>query len=220
MEKVSFTTSDGVKIVANYYPNKEAKFAGILIHMRPKTKESFDKLAKFLQEKGFSLLAIDLRGHGESREGVSGYLDYNSFSEEEERQSIKDLEAASAFLEKEGFDKEKQFLIGASIGANLAYQFLTENEKIKAAVLLSPGYNYRGIILDNFFKNNLDSKIMVISSKDDQQMALLGFKWFQEKHPSSTLIMLEKGGHGTDYLEVYPELQEKIYNFLIEKLAL
>ena len=32
VKKISFITSDGVKIFANYYPNKESKFAGILIH--------------------------------------------------------------------------------------------------------------------------------------------------------------------------------------------
>jgi alpha-beta hydrolase superfamily lysophospholipase len=219
IKKISFITSDGVKIFANYYPNKESKFAGILIHMRPKTKESFDDFAKFLQEKGFTLLAIDLRGHGESIESPSGILDYTKFTEEEEKKSIKDVEAASNFLEKEGFTKERQFLIGASIGANLAYEFLTENESIKAVVLLSPGYNYRGLILDNFYKKDLDSKILVISSKDDQEMALKGFEWFKEKHPSSTLIMLEKGGHGTTYFDTHPQVKEIIYNFLLERLS-
>jgi alpha-beta hydrolase superfamily lysophospholipase len=72
VQKISFVTKDGVTIVANYYPNKSAKFAGILVHMRPKTKESFDNLAKFLQNQGYALLAIDLRGHGESTESVKG----------------------------------------------------------------------------------------------------------------------------------------------------
>jgi len=219
IKKINFITSDGVKIFANYYPNKEAKFAGILIHMRPKTKESFDDFAKFLQKKGFSLLALDLRGHGESIESTGGILDYTKFTEDEEKESIKDIEAASNFLEKEGFSKERQFLIGASIGANLAYQFLTENESIKAVVLLSPGYNYRGLILDNFYKKDLDSRILVISSKDDQEMALKGFEWFKEKHPSANFIMLEKGGHGTNYFDIYPQIKETIYNFLLEKLS-
>jgi alpha-beta hydrolase superfamily lysophospholipase len=219
VKKVSFITKDGVTIVANYYPNKEAKFAGILIHMRPKTKESFDDFAKFLQKQGYALLAIDLRGHGESVESIKGKLDYNKFSEDEEKESINDIIAASNFLEKEGYSKDKQFLIGASIGANLSFQFLTENESIKAAVLLSPGYNYRGLILDNFYKKDLDSKILVISSKDDQEMALKGFEWFKEKHPSSTLIMLEKGGHGTTYFDTNPQVKEIIYNFLLERLS-
>lgn len=220
VKKIDFLTSDGVKIVANYYPNKNAKFAGILIHMRPKTKESYEKFARYLQEKNFSLLALDLRGHGESRESPWGYLDYNQFSEDEEKKSIKDLEAASNFLEKEGFSQERQFLVGASIGANLSFQFISENEKIKAAVLLSPGYNYRGIILDNFYKKGLDNKLMIISSKDDQEMALRGFNWFKEKYPSSTFIFLEKGGHGTNYFDFYPELMDKIYSWLLEKLSL
>lgn len=218
-EKVSFLTIDGVKIVGNYYKNKEAKFAGILIHMRPKTKESYHSLAKYLQEKGLSVLAIDLRGHGESIESPKGYLDYLKMSEKEEQESIKDLEASVGFLEKEGFSKNRIFLIGASIGANLVFEYMSENEEIKAGVLLSPGYNYRGIILENFYKESLKDKFLIVSSKDDQEMALKGFDWFKEKYPSSTLIFYEKGGHGTDYLEKYPDLKEKIYNFILEKLS-
>jgi len=219
-QKVSFLTSDGVKIVANYYPAKEAKFAGLFIHMRPKTKESYDELARFFQEKGISVLALDLRGHGESRESSVGYLDYLKMTEKEEQASIKDLEAGINFLEKEGFDKSKIFVIGASIGANLTYELLSENQEIKAGILLSPGYNYRGIILENFYREDLGSKIMVVSSADDQEMALQGFKWLQQKHPSAKFIFYPKGGHGTDYLSVYPNLKDEIYSWVLEKLSL
>lgn len=219
VEKINFITSDGVKIVGNYYPSREAKFAGLMIHMRPETKESYDELARDFQKRGFASLAIDLRGHGESKEFTFGYLDYTKMSEEEERKSIKDIEAAINFLEKNGFNKTKIFLIGASIGANLVYQYMSENEEIKAGILLSPGYDYRGLILDNFYKENLDSKILIVSSKDDQDMAIKGFNWFKTKHPSSTFIFYEKGGHGTQYFKKHPDLKERIYNFILEKLS-
>jgi pimeloyl-ACP methyl ester carboxylesterase len=215
VQKVSFVTKDGVTIVANYYPNKSAKFAGILVHMRPKTKESFDELAKFLQNQGYALLALDLRGHGESTESIKGKLDYNKFSEEEEKGSINDLVSASLFLEKEGYSKDKQFLIGASIGANLSFQFLSENPQVKAIVLISPGLNYRGIILKNFKKEGLGEKIFVISALDDEPAYVAGRtlkSWYQDLN----YLELPSGGHGTNLFNSYPDLYEKILVWLRE----
>jgi pimeloyl-ACP methyl ester carboxylesterase len=219
VQKVSFVTKDGVTIVANYYPNKSAKFAGILVHMRPKTKESFDDLAKFLQKQGYALLALDLRGHGESTESIKGKLDYNKFSEEEEKESINDLIAGSLFLEKEGYPKDKQFLIGASIGANLSFQFLSENPQVKAIVLLSPGLNYRGVILENFKKEGLGEKIFVISALDDEPAYTAG-RTLKSWYPDLNYLELPSGGHGTNLFNSHPDLYEKILIWLREKLVI
>jgi pimeloyl-ACP methyl ester carboxylesterase len=219
VQKVSFVTKDGVTIVANYYPNKSAKFAGILVHMRPKTKESFDDLAKFLQKQGYALLALDLRGHGESTESIKGKLDYNKFSEEEEKESINDLIAGSLFLEKEGYPKDKQFLIGASIGANLSFQFLSENPQVKAIVLLSPGLNYRGVILENFRKEGLGEKIFVISALDDEPAYTAG-RTLKSWYPDLNYLELPSGGHGTNLFNSHPDLYEKILIWLREKLVI
>ena len=219
VQKISFITKDGVTIVANYYPNKEAKFAGILIHMRPKTKESFDDFAKFLQKQGYALLAIDLRGHGESVESIKGKLDYNKFSEDEEKESINDIIAASNFLEKEGYPKDKQFLIGASIGANLSFQFLSENPQVKAIVLLSPGLNYRGVILENFKKEGLGEKIFVISALDDEPAYIAG-KTLKSWYSNLNYLELPSGGHGTNLFKNHPDLYDKILIWLREKLVL
>lgn len=217
LKKVNFITKDGLTIVSNYYPNKSAKFAGILIHMRPKTKESFDEFAKILQKEGYAVLAIDLRGHGESIQSIFGNLDYQKFTEDEEKKSIEDINSASLFLEKEGYPKENQFLIGASIGANLSFQFLSENPNIKAVVLLSPGLNYRGIILENFKKEGLGEKIFVVAANDDSQAAVAGRK-LKEWYPNIYYLEYQSGGHGTDLFNSQPELKEKIIIWLREKL--
>ncbi len=216
--KLSFVTKDGATIVANYYPHKEAKYTGILIHQRPATKESFNDFAKFLQKEGYAVLAFDLRGHGESTESVFGKLDYNRFTPEEEQKSIIDLESASLFLEKEGFPKTKQFLIGASIGANLSFQFLSENPEIKAIVLLSPGLNYRGIILEKFKREGLGEKIFIVSARDDPQAVEAG-QALKNWYPNANYLEYPQGGHGTNLLKTQPELYEKILFWLREKLV-
>lgn len=217
IEKVNFITKDGVTIVADYYSNKEAKFAGIFVHMRPATKESYRELATFFQDQGFAVLAFDLRGHGESVNSIRGKLNYNNFSSDEEKQSINDLEAASLFLEKEGFDKSKQFLIGASIGANLSYQFLGENPKIKAAVLLSPGINYHDVILTKLNQENFGKKILVIYALSDLPAVDAG-KYLRTWYPDLKYLEFMGSDHGTDLFKKNPQLSETILNWLREKL--
>lgn len=216
-KKINFITKDGVEVVANYYSNKAARYVGILIHQRPLTKESFDDFAKFLNKEGYALLALDLRGHGESTQSAFGKLDYNKFTPEEEQKSIIDLEAASLFLEKNGFPKERQFLIGASIGANLSFQFLSENPEIKGAVLLSPGLNYRGIILEKFKREGIGNKIFVVSALDDSQ-AVEGGRALKSWYPEAVYLEYQSGGHGINLFKTQKDLQEKILNWLREKL--
>lgn len=212
---VSFETEDGIRIVADYYQSPNSKFAGILIHMMPSDRKSFADLAKKLQEAGYSALAIDLRGHGESINSAKGLLNYKNFTDEEHQTSIYDLKAASEFLKKEGFSIENQFLIGASIGANLSLQFLSQNPNIKAVILLSPGINYRGIKIEEFLKKDFGEKILVIIGQKDIQ-SISSAELFKKNTPSSTIYLLDTKDHGTDLLN--NDLIEKIILFLKEKL--
>lgn len=216
-EKVEIQTEDGVKIIGNYYPVKESKFSGILLHMMPATKESFYDLAKQLQKAGYSSLAIDFRGHGESINSVKGVLDYKNFTDKEHQEYIYDVKAASDYLKKMGFPIEKQFLIGASIGANIALQFLSFNPEIKAIVLFSPGLNYKGIKIEDFLKKETGDKILVIlGDKDTKSKGSLDL--FRNVIPSSSIIILDTEKHGTDLLKSFPNLIDQILIFLREKL--
>jgi dienelactone hydrolase/uncharacterized protein YneF (UPF0154 family) len=217
VEKVKFTTEDGVEIVGDFYEVPNSKYAGILIHMMPSDRKSFKNLAFKLKESGYSALAIDLRGHGESINSTKGLLDYRKFSDEEHQASIYDIKSASKFLESKGFPISNQFLIGASIGANLSLQFLSLNNEIKCAVLLSPGLNYRGIKLENYLKRDLGDKLMVVVTKEDFQSYPSSNK-IKELAPSSTILEYPGNAHGTDIFDQFPELYDKIIFFLKEKL--
>ncbi len=68
MQKTTFTTEDGIKISANYWPAKSEN-AVVLLHMLGRNKESWTSFAEKLKKAGFNVLAIDMRGHGESGGG-------------------------------------------------------------------------------------------------------------------------------------------------------
>ena len=121
IEKVNILTTDGRKIAGNFYSVPNPRGWLLLAHMMPATKESWDNFAKSMQESGYASLAIDLRGHGKSSGGPDGY---KSFTDAMHQASIYDLDAGWDFLKLRGAVPEKTALIGASIGANLALQFI------------------------------------------------------------------------------------------------
>lgn len=220
MEKIFLTTKDGIKIVANFYGVENPVGWCVLIHMMPATKESWNDFAIELQSHGYESLAIDLRGHGESEAGSNGYFD---FSDEEHQKSILDLEAAVDYLVKEKSAKPENIIImGASIGANLALQYIVNPPAGgKTAVLFSPGLNYRGIETEPLVKNlKAGQKVFFISAKDDKRSGENNVEMNQKLYDlmpagvEKQIKIYETGGHGTDILKVHPELEKLIIEFI------
>lgn len=226
MQKITLTTKDGVKIVANLYPVEKPIGWLVLAHMMPATKESWDELAKNFQNIGYESLAIDLRGHGESIRGESEKgkeikLNYLNFSDVEHQKSILDLEAAVDYLLKERqATRDKINFIGASIGANLSLQYIVQHPEFKTAVLLSPGLNYRGIKTEPLVKNlKAGQKVFFISSRDDPNAKnnAQENQRLYELTPSEVekkIQIYDFGGHGTQLLESQPELMGLIIEFI------
>lgn len=198
-------TSDKVKIAYNWYPVDNPRGYSLLIHMMPATKESWKGFAEEMAKEGYESLAIDLRGHGESEGGPSGY---QKFSDEEHQKSILDVEAAIGYLKELGADWDKIAIIGASIGANLALQALTNHKVIKKAVLLSAGLNYRGIGAEPLVKKlSAGQGVLFFSSEDDQRAGGNNVEMNQRLYDlvppgvEKEIVIYKKGGHGTDFLD-------------------
>ena len=217
MEKIILNTDDGVEIVGDYYPVVGSKFAGILLHMMPATRKSYTEVSRVLNEAGWSVLSIDLRGHGESINSSRGKLNYEKFTDKEHQGSIFDISSASNFLKSKGFAVDSQFLIGASIGANLSLKFLSENKDIKTAILISPGLNYKGILTEPLMSNEISNKVLLVSSTGDVD-SYGAVKLLKEKYQNSELMIFAGEGHGTDIFKNYKDSTDKVVNWLKGKL--
>ena len=129
-----FQTKDQVLIVGDWMSTEKPKAAALLLHMMPATRESWDELQEALEKKNIASLAIDLRGHGESMKQGLNEIDYKNFTDFEHQETMLDIEASFQFLAKKGFTYSNIFLVGASIGANLALQAASEHKQIPAVV--------------------------------------------------------------------------------------
>ena len=64
---VRLTTADDVGVLADFYTaTTNPAPAVLLLHSLGKSRDEWDGIPPLLQRVGFAVLAIDLRGHGES----------------------------------------------------------------------------------------------------------------------------------------------------------
>jgi len=222
MELLHLTTADNVKIVANYFPVNRTKHPNprgwvVFLHMMPATKESWNPLADRLQQEGYAGFAIDLRGHGASGGGPDGYT---RFSDAEHQESSRDIDAAIDVLKGLGAREDRITLIGASIGANLALQYISRHRSFKRCIAFSPGLDYHGIVTKPLIESLPEDKhVLFIGSRDDDRSDdnALDVETLYVAAPYGVDVqkeIVDVGGHGTNILGHNPELIESILVFI------
>jgi alpha-beta hydrolase superfamily lysophospholipase len=212
-EVVKFKTRDAVEIVGDYYAAERSRGV-LLLHMMPANRKSWISFAEKLQKSGFKVLAIDLRGHGESEGGPDGY---KKFSDKEHQDSRLDVEAAMEFLKSKGVDEFH--LVGASIGANLSLQFASEHPEVLSAILLSPGLNYRGVVtMPAMTKIRPEAGVYLVAAKDDGYSydTVVELAKFMSRNEKHVLKVYDSGGHGTRLFDTHPEFIEELVKWLLQ----
>ena len=196
-QKVTLKTEDGFTLAGDFYP--AADFNGssiVLMHQFRRSKKDWIRFAPALQTKGYNVLAIDMRGHGES----SG--NYNDFSDEIYKKMILDAKAAIDFL-KTKKEETKIILIGASISANTAIN-AGALYKTEAVIALSPGLDYHGVMPQEGIKK-YKKPLLIVVTKDDSYSYESAQTLFNESvSKNKKLEVYEKGGHAIFMFDTNP----------------
>lgn len=176
MQTVSFKTTDGITIEADYYPpivkaGEKAPVA-ICIHMYPADRTSWEPLVPGLREgnPGCAVLAYDIRGHGGSVEPKDKNLKamYDSRDPALFTYAWKDVEAAKKWLATQpGCDTGRIALIGASIGCSISLDYGGRDKDVKSIVCLSPGTSYFGVDSISHIKKCGDVSVLLISPEGE-----------------------------------------------------
>ena len=198
------TTEDNLSI--SYIYNKvNSDKAVVLLHMLNRNKNDWNTFALKLNQNNFSTLAIDLRGHGES-DG-----DWESFSEEGFNNMILDVKSAKEFLDQENYSEV--YIVGGSIGANIALRYAANDSSIKKVVLLSPSVIYRGITTLDIL-NDYKGKMLIATGSRDIQSYEGSQQLNQLFEGKKELLVYNTGIHGIILLLNYNELNNKVIEFL------
>jgi len=174
---VALQTEDGMLINATYFPSKAGKSAPavILVHGWGEKQRVFDDLAFDLQDRGYAVVTLDLRGHGKSTEWANAPKVATKAAEKPDFRNLRtpaqlitllyDIEAAKRFLVRRNNAGElnvaKLGVIGTEMGSSIAilwsfkdWQYVStvaftgkQGQDVQSLVLISPQYNYKGLAI-------------------------------------------------------------------------
>ena len=147
-ERVEIRPPDGTILVGNYLPTPATgTYTVVLLHGLASTKAEWGPMADALRTAGCGMLAMDLRGHGESTQGFNQTLDYRYFLRggQDWARMVADVSVVVDWLEQNGVPRRRIVVGGASLGANVALIAFSRDPVLAAAILLSPGLDYAGV---------------------------------------------------------------------------
>lgn len=198
-EPLTFKTRDGLTLSAFFQAPKSSEPTVIMLHGLGSTKAEWKMLIDRLAPLGWGVLAYDARGHGESAKQPNA-RPYQEFGPPGPQSSwekmIDDVGAAVQFLIREKqVDRRSIFVIGASLGANVALNFAVYSPRLRGAVLLSPGLNYQEIKTDQTILKAKNPPTLIVASPADGY-AFLSSRQLKQLNPAVTLWSDVKEGHG------------------------
>lgn len=157
-EVITIQGVDGFTLVGEFYAAEDEENATVmLMHMLSGRRADWAPLIPALTDSGYNVLAVDLRGHGES----VGNQDWAA--------AERDIESWLDWLsDQPSVDETRIALVGASIGANLALVGCAYDARCITVVALSPGLDYRGVVTEDAIAEGLtDRSALLVASVAD-----------------------------------------------------
>jgi alpha/beta superfamily hydrolase len=151
---------DGLQIAAWYIPSESNERAIILVHGRDNSRTNgfdnkFVSFANVLHQAGFSVMMIDLRGHGQSDDARY------SFGIKERQ----DVLGAVDWLEEHGYQPGKIGVLGYSLGAASVIGAAAEETDIGAIWIDSAYTDIESVIALNWVKESGLPQIFLTSTR-------------------------------------------------------
>ena len=214
---LTVSSEDGVSLGLTLYSPRggEERPAGlVLVHRYGADRKAWEAFARLARERGILAAAVDLRGHGESLTRNGSSLHYAQFSNEEIRESLKDIDAAKKCLLEAGADPENLAVAGEGLGANLCLHYALQSPDIQAVVMVSPGLEYNGIATEDAMKQLTDCPTMLVSGEGDAYAAMSATALKSAAPVFSELRTWQGAAHGTDLFASHPESMQYILQWL------
>jgi dienelactone hydrolase len=170
-EPVEIKTQDGQLLKGIFFkPGKERAPAALLVHDAGADRKQLEPFVERLGKLGFGVLAVDLRGHGESK---SAKLDWSKLSESEREAvwsfGLRDVDAAADWLlEQPSIHSTSLSLIGYGAGCALVARHARSDENVVCMALLAPRPEEYGfdVKADIQILEGLDT--FVVTTKDEE----------------------------------------------------
>jgi dienelactone hydrolase len=142
IQAISFSTSDGFEIVGSWFTSSHKSGQQpvvILVHTFDQNHLQWLPLIPDLVTLGYHVLAYDIRGHGQSTFKDGQYSPLSQFELEDFDSMPLDVGGAISWLKgRPEVDANRIAVVGADIGANIAFVSSGSFSDVKTAVSISP----------------------------------------------------------------------------------
>jgi len=171
---VGFTTDDNLVIAGTWYgPSRKGESAPvvILLHMYQGSRSDFTPLVPALLRAGFAVLAVDLRGHGESVGPPAMKLAERVAQRDRElfANMHRDVAAAYQWIRAQSdVDLARFALVGASVGCSVALDYAARDRSVDAVVCLTPGASYLGLDAVESLRKYGDRPLLILVSQAER----------------------------------------------------
>ena len=216
-QEISYTTEDNVTIAGSWFlpqpspedPKKRYP-AVILLHDYGLNRRDWGVFIPALVQKGYKVLAIDIRGHGQSREQVASVTTEDLFET-----GYLDVSGAIEWLKSQkGVDKKKIGVIGAGIGGDIAYfssGYL--KKKLKTAVVISPSH---ALLIDGKFGGIKPHSILFCTSTKGERglSAITAQSLANYTKKPKKVVTYHSSASGLAMFYKHPEIAQEILAWL------
>lgn len=202
---VTITASDGLELIGDFYMPDGATDAVLLLHMLGSQRSAWEPLVPALVNAEMAVLAIDMRGHGDT----GGQQEWDLAEE--------DVKLLVDWLRNQG-DIDNVAIVGASIGSNLALRGAANDENVVTAVALSPGLDYRGVTTDDAIMATTQPALLV-ASRGDSYSANSVMDLFAASNGEIQVRLYAGRAHGTSIFGAEDGLVDLIVMWLTEQFA-
>ncbi|MEM8885462.1 MAG: alpha/beta fold hydrolase [Planctomycetota bacterium] len=218
-ERVTFQTSDDVQIVGTWQSGGKDAPTVICLPMYRSVRQTYKPLAGPLLLKGMNLLALDLRGHGESTPGLAPGVQKRDPALFQAMHL--DVRAAIDWCVRvKKCDPTRIALIGASVGCSVAVDAARRYPgDVRAVVLLTPGANYLGVNTLEHLKEWRGTRSLTFVSTEEKATSQPVMDALDRFDGANYMVVPGKRIHGTRMLGKVNQIEELIANFLESSLA-
>jgi esterase/lipase len=178
---VSFTTDDGVDLVGEL--RGEGDTAVILLHMYPSDRTAWSPFAELLAEEGYTALAFDFRGYG------------NSDGDRVVSEIWRDTLAAVRFMRQRGHDRI--VLVGASMGGTAAL-IVGAREELDGVVALSAPSSFMGLTILPEALEIIEEPKLFVAAEGDTSAAATAQQLYAAVPQPKRIEVVDGSAHGIE----------------------
>lgn len=229
-EAVDLKAVDGWSLKAVWRKSAEGRPTLLLLHGTGQRKEDWRLFARALEKAGCGYMAVDLRGHGESRTSPAGEeLSYKKLRAtklvNDYADMTRDAEAATAYLGAQGVSEESIGVAGAEVGGSVGVKYAAVHPKAPFVIMFSPGLAWQEIPLVNAVRafKGRDTKLLMVHSEKDKRSSretplLYAFAKNAVGEKNTTLIVVPEE-RGTRLLKSNKGLSERVLAWIANPIA-